>query len=489
MTLAHRLSTFFLVVLAVVLVSMCIGVPIAMRADLMRQMNLTLTNGLYTIVAATEFETDCVEWEPAEHNLVLEPGPLSQPIVWLLVDLHGRKVDGSTGETGQEVLQAAAEEYSLEAREVEPHQSKRGNWLVVQHWLAPKQLRSEVENRPGKNLRFAALQVCTAVDTTPVSAMMRRAAIGLIATSIVIWILAFLLGSRISRRVLQPITRLARLASQMKATDLTERLENVKTADELQTLTLSFNGLLDRLQESLERQRRFTGEAAHQLRTPLTAMRGNLEIALRRARSTEEYQAVLEKLHAQVLHLHDMVESLLFLARANDEAWLRQLQPVELGAWLVDYLAGWRQENPGVELLASTGDSHCWIQAQAILLGELVNIVLDNAVKYREPGTPISFELRRSHQSAAIVVANQGPPFTPQELEELFGPFQRSEHARRQGIEGLGLGLAIARRLAETFLGRITASTDGRGTIRFTIELPLTAPANESSHTLASSTP
>src|SRR5438045_9495412 len=102
----------------------------------------------------------------------------------------------------------------------------------------------------------------------------------------------------------------------MSAANLDDRLPDVQSRDELDELSRSFNGLLDRLQESFERQRRFTGDASHQLRTPLTAILGQLEVALRRERPAEEYQRVLAQVHERAGHLRRIVESLLFLARA-----------------------------------------------------------------------------------------------------------------------------------------------------------------------------
>src|SRR5260370_2319896 len=130
-------------------------------------------------------------------------------------------------------------------------------------------------------------------------------------------------------------------AREMNVDDLGNRLAIRSTGDELEDLSRSFNGLLERLQESFERQRQFTGDASHQLRTPLTAMLGQVEVALRHARPAEEYQRVLSTVHQKAGHLRRIVEALLFLARADGEARLPELERVPLSAWLEGHLQTW----------------------------------------------------------------------------------------------------------------------------------------------------
>src|SRR4029077_13550209 len=122
------------------------------------------------------------------------------------------------------------------------------------------------------------------------------------------------------RRALGPVTRMAEAARSMGAADLSERLPTPTSADELADLGEAFNGLLDRLGEALERERRFAGEASHQLRTPLAAVIGQVEVALRRDRSPDEYRRVLDSVLSQAERLRRVVEALLFLARTESDA-------------------------------------------------------------------------------------------------------------------------------------------------------------------------
>ncbi len=128
------------------------------------------------------------------------------------------------------------------------------------------------------------------------------------------------------------------------------RLPDPGTCDELEDFARSFNGLLDRLHVTLERQRQFTGQASHQLRTPLTALIAAIEVARRRRRTVEEHERVLERLHDDAVRLWRVVEALLFLARADAEAGLPDLECLDLAAWVADHLGGWSGHERAADL-------------------------------------------------------------------------------------------------------------------------------------------
>ena len=134
---------------------------------------------------------------------------------------------------------------------------------------------------------------------------------------------------------------MAEQANQINANDLSQRLPLRNSGDELDYLGMSFNELLGRLDESFERQSRFVRDASHQLRTPLTAMLGQAEVTLRRERSTIEYREAIQRIHAEARRLREMVETLLFLARAEGEAFQPESQSLDLGVWIDEVIAGW----------------------------------------------------------------------------------------------------------------------------------------------------
>jgi signal transduction histidine kinase len=305
----------------------------------------------------------------------------------------------------------------------------------------------------------------------PVEAEIRSLAAALPLISLGLWALAAAIGRHFGRRALAPLTLMAESARTMPFDDC--RLPSPGTRDELEDFARSFNGLLDRLHVALERQRQFTGQASHQLRTPLAALIAAIEVARRRPRTVEDHERVLDRLHDDAVRLWRVVEALLFLARADAEAGLPDLERLDLAAWAADQLRGWSGHERAADLRFEGCDGDpCWTRAHRPLLGQLLDNLLENACKYSRPGTPIIVRAWGEPDAVVLAVEDHGHGIPTEDLPRIFEPFYRAESARRLGLAGVGLGLAVARRIAETHGGTITAlSEPGRGS-RFVVRLP-----------------
>lgn len=468
MTLVNRLTLFFVVALAVVLLVFSGAILLVTRWYLTQQTERALRSGLNTLVAAIEVVPEGVEWEPAERNLVFAKGPLGQDIQWLLVDRAGRRIDGSPGDL--KALTRAAGDFPLARRQAATRFTQNGDVWIAQQWLVPARLHPERDYFPDDDQKLAAIGVAVAIDAGPIATAWRSLAVGLFALSLAVWLIVLLSGQRIARRVLRPLVDLADSAAGIDEQSLRGRLPLPDTHDELERLAVTLNRLLDRLGESMERQRRFTGDAAHQLRTPLTSMLGQAEVALRRERSPDEYADTIRVIHRQARHLHDIVESLLFLARSDHEGRLRKLEPLAIGPWLREYAQRWRDEHPDVNLRSRCDVDACCIGAQPVLLGELLNLLLDNAARYGDPQAGVDVVAEQRGERVRLSITNVDPSLSADELERLFEPFHRSASARARGIGGVGLGLSIARRLAAALEASLAADCAG-GRVTFSLEL------------------
>jgi signal transduction histidine kinase len=221
-----------------------------------------------------------------------------------------------------------------------------------------------------------------------------------------------------------------------------------------------------------ERQRRFSGDASHQLRTPLTILIGQLQVALRHERSGEEYRRALTSALGRAGQLAQIVEALLFLSRAEAEAGLPGVEPMELHAWVAEHLAGRPSAGGELEVVHHVdGPDPLWIRAHPALMGQLLDNLLDNAVKHGK-GTAIVVETRRDGSAAILAVEDRGPGIAPEDLPHIFEPFYRSAQARRRGVAGVGLGLAVVRRIATACGGSVAVQSEpGNGT-RFEVRFP-----------------
>jgi signal transduction histidine kinase len=305
----------------------------------------------------------------------------------------------------------------------------------------------------------------------PVEAEIRWLAAMLPLISLGLWLLAAVIGRYFGRRALAPLTLMAESARAMPFDDC--RLPSPGTRDEVEDFARSFNGLLDRLHVALERQRQFTGQASHQLRTPLAALIAAIEVARRRPRTIEEHERVLDQLHDDSTRLWRVVEALLFLARADAEAELPDLERVDLAGWAAEHLLTWSGHERAPDLCFERGGREpLWARVHRPLLGQLLDNLLENACKYSEAGTPITVRAWCEADGVALAVEDQGCGIPAEDLSHVFEPFYRSESARRLGRAGVGLGLAVARRIAASHGGTISAESEpGRGS-RFVVRLP-----------------
>jgi heavy metal sensor kinase len=456
-TLTARLSLFFLGTLAAVLIGFSAALYGLAHTYLHRQVDHRLEAALDVLRATAEIKADGVEWEAEERPVSLATPPGEEPIAWLVRDDRGRIIDGPRERDRQEPLLTDAP-----------------TWLVRSRWLSarPKSEVATDQKEEEKGARHEALLLTAGLPREPVDASLRKLLLVLTGLSGLLWLAAALAGGRLCRRALAPVRRMAEAATIMNAADPAQRLPAVTTGDELEELNRAFNHLLDRFQDSFERQRRFAGDASHQLRTPLTAMLGQIEVALRRPRPAEEYQQTLAVLHAQTLRMRQMVEMLLFLAHADAEAPSPPLERLDVHAWLKEHLASWPAGARAADLHHEMkGDGPFWVRTQAALLGQLLDNLLDNASKYSSPGTPITVTLAEADGAVCLSVTDAGRGIADEDLPHVFEPFYRSRRARSDGAAGVGLGLAVARRIAQALGGTLNVESQmGRGSC-FTLQL------------------
>jgi signal transduction histidine kinase len=289
-----------------------------------------------------------------------------------------------------------------------------------------------------------------------------------------LWGVGVLLSRRVCRRAIQPVVRMAASARALRAEETGQFLTVAQTGDELEDLGRAFNDVLMRFREVLERQQRFTGDASHQLRTPLTAVLGQVEVALRQERSSSEYQRVLEVVRRRGGEMRETVELLLFLARMPAKTELPEMRVVNLLDWLERRMRPWA-EHPRFRDMQwpRPADTTSWeVRTQPALLGQVFENLLDNACKYSDPGTPITIQIEQAWRGVMLAVSDRGQGIRAEEIPHLCDPFYRSAEARRLGRPGVGLGLTVAGRIVKVLGGELHIdSTPGEGS-RFSVYLP-----------------
>jgi len=280
-------------------------------------------------------------------------------------------------------------------------------------------------------------------------------------------------GALVAGRALRPVDTMSRTARRITGEDLTRRIPLRGTGDELDRLAETLNAMLARLEDAFAGVRRFAADAAHELRTPLTALRGGVEVALRSARSPEEYRSVLESSLEEVERLTHLAEDLLLLSRFSVTVSAPR-QRVELEPLVVEALdAGTQLAHRRGVAIASTALAPAAVVGDAGALRRALLNLIDNAVKYTPAGGKVEVSLGREAGRAVIAVRDSGIGIAPADAERIFQPFVRLDAAREGTESGAGLGLSIARSIVLAHGGDLTVeSTPGTGST-FTIYLPL----------------
>ncbi|HEX3630553.1 MAG TPA: ATP-binding protein [Candidatus Dormibacteraeota bacterium] len=265
-----------------------------------------------------------------------------------------------------------------------------------------------------------------------------------------------LLAHGLTGRVLLPVRRIAATAASLSQHDLHRRVDVEVPPDELGELVQTFNDMLARLEASFESLRRFTADASHELRSPLTLMRSEIEGTLAHLRTPAEYQRTLRELETEVEHMARMADQLLILARADAGA----LRPATVALDVADFLhesgARWRpvaeQQGVGIEVDAPDSGS---VSADPDLLRRVIDNLLDNAIRHSPVGTAVELTGSRTSDGWQIDVHDHGPGIPSAARRSLFERFARSDASRPRDGGGAGLGLALSRAIAEAHGGSL----------------------------------
>ncbi len=296
----------------------------------------------------------------------------------------------------------------------------------------------------------------------------------LLASMSAVGLMAALLGGwAIAGSALRPVATMAGTTRAIALSrGFSRRLPSLGRRDELGQLAETFNEMLASLDEAYRAQQRFVADASHELRAPLTAIQGNLELLERAPQMGEAERAeTLAYLRQEAQRMGRLVADLLVLARADAGQPLK-LQTVELDRLLLELFQETRVLARDRRVSLRELDQ-ARVQGDRDRLKQLLVILVDNALKYTPEGGEIRLALRTERGAVAVAVADTGIGIDPEDLPHIFERFYRADKARSRDQGGTGLGLSIARWIAERHGGQLSVeSTPGRGSI-FTVRLPL----------------
>lgn len=390
------------------------------------------------------------EWEEAEHNKVEV-----NPTFLQIVNLEGKVVFRSANLLADQVLSNPAN-----------YQKTFYNGVISDQHIRLGQFA--IKNETGKNIGHLTI----AISQQESIVILNNLIWVLLISFPIVLIVQFIASSLAASKAIEPVHQLIRTASGISDSNIGTRLVLPEHKDELYELTKTINELLARIETSLLRQKQFTSDASHEIRTPLAAIRGTLEVLLRRQREPVVYEEKILDVISQVDRLNVLLDQLLQLARIESSNVIVNRESIDLSTIISRSIEKWKKMATAKAInvnLEFSGDAT--VTADKLFLELILDNLLTNAIKYgKENG---SVYLIWNKVLKTLSVKDDGIGISPEELPNIFNRFYRADESRSSAVKGNGLGLSIAKKLADLqFIALSAESQPGIGST-FTLQFPL----------------
>ncbi|MBV9034015.1 MAG: HAMP domain-containing protein [Acidobacteriaceae bacterium] len=341
-------------------------------------------------------------------------------------------------------------------------------WWGGKHYLATGRSVPLGEN---------TIRIFLAVTSDPVDR-----SLNLLALLLVMAVPAFIMcgaagGYWLSRKALSPVDSITERARTIGVTNLSERLNVPRTNDELQRLTETWNDMLGRLEVAVSRISQFTADASHELRTPVAIIRLAAENALRKTRSESDYRKALRQIQSESESMTQLIENLLFLARAEVHNSSIKLAIVDLQAVVKTVCLDLNPlaEAKSITLTQDVPECPISVLGDFSALRRVLLILLDNAIKYTPEGGVVTVGLHEQSETAVLTVEDTGIGIPEEAQNHVFQRFFRVDPSRNKESGGHGLGLAIAQTIVDQHQASLKLQSKSSGGCIFSVSLTVAA--------------
>jgi heavy metal sensor kinase len=297
-------------------------------------------------------------------------------------------------------------------------------------------------------------------------------------------------GQFLAHKALKPVDEITQTARMITSQNLNQRITPPKVKDEISRLIETFNGMISRLDQSFRQIKQFSSDASHELKTPLTILKGEVEVMLRKERTHQEYQQTLKSNLEEINRMSQIVEDLLLLSRADTGEIKLNKEDINLAEILAEVVSQMEilARSKRLHLSASNNHQDIHILADALRIRELLINLIENGIKYTEEGGSIHISLQKGYPPGAeeesgraekeregfaeIIVSDTGIGISKEDREKIFSRFFRVDKARSREQGGSGLGLSICKWIVEAHQGEIEVESElGKGS-SFIVKLP-----------------
>ena len=265
-----------------------------------------------------------------------------------------------------------------------------------------------------------------------------------------ILIVLFLIARFIAGRSIAPVTTITEISSNITKDNLSARIDLPENKDELYVLSKTINGLLDRMEMAVEREKQFTSDASHELRTPLTVLKGTLEVLIRKPRTQIEYEDKIKSSISEVNRLNNLVDQLLLLSRFENQKQSLKIEKVYLNAIILDSLTLYSDKINSKKIKISSSFSTDYIvDSDNYLVSIVISNILSNAIKYTNESGVITINISENNLTTTCTITDNGIGILKEDLNKISNPFYRSNATHHPEIKGYGLGLSIVKRVVD----------------------------------------
>lgn len=288
-------------------------------------------------------------------------------------------------------------------------------------------------------------------------------------TYVVLVFILYIIMYYVASKAIKPVHQLIDSASEINESNISSRLPLPQNKDEIYKLATTFNELLNRIENSMHQQKQFTADASHEMRTPLTIIKGTLEVLLRKQRTPEQYEQKINEVINQTDRLSFLFDQLLQLARAESNITLVKKENISLKKKIESLITVNNLLKKDNQLIYNI-PANCVVIGDSVLLDSILENLISNAIKYNTPNGNVIFEW--NEKSNSLLIKDEGIGISKEQLPYLFNRFYRADNSRSSTIQGNGLGLSIVKRLCELQHINISVeSIENKGTT-FTLQFP-----------------
>ncbi|SFP50616.1 heavy metal sensor kinase [Hydrogenimonas thermophila] len=288
----------------------------------------------------------------------------------------------------------------------------------------------------------------------------------LLFAGLLLYVIALILGYRVITRVLSPVRTITQTAQTISKSNLSKRVPLPDREDEFYQLAKTFNTMLERLEKNFDKINRFNVNVSHELKTPLTIIRGEIEVALLKDRSIKEYKTVLQTILEETKTIQSIIETLLLLSKSDTKALKKRMLPLSLDTLILEAVEEKRQNanEQSINIVIKELESVTIVGEPTLLKRAIANII-DNAIKYSPPNTNIEITLNNSSDTI-LMIKDSGYGIPYDHIDKIFDPFFRIESTNEKRVQGQGLGLSIVQWIVKLHNAKINIESEvAKGTI------------------------